>query len=336
MSVDADQRARLLATKLAALVRGLDDTEISPSAMGSVVAALAGGTAYAVLDDPGAGGLGGAVLWASRRDATALVVFVDAESERLARMASYFDTERLSVEVRQIVGATSAPAIAGLVPTAAPDPVGADEPRAQLEAEGLEVVVEQGVMRGEVLGLEVARAVEWPADVGGDGRLHVEAGVGRFDRDAVAAVRPDEPPAEALARSADAVRQHRHQGATTHPLSLLARERWLRADLIAHPDRAGATALGAVDMTSEAAGMKDAHPAAALGVADDGAALLVVCSTGFDPALVPLGADARALHDPTARLVLAVPERDLHPATIELAGLLTDPAEVLAVPVGWV
>lgn len=335
MSIDADQRARLLVAKLAALVRTHAGVDATPSASGAVVAAVVDGTAYALLDDGAPGGLGGALLWSSRRDATSLVLFVDADAGRLARLASYFDTPSLPIQVFAVVGAAATPA----EPEPAPDPLVVSEDTTEvvelLHAEGVEVVVEHGVVRGEVLGLEVARAVRWPSEVGGDDRLHLEAGVGRFDRDAVAAVHPDEDPAVTLARSADAVRRHRHPGAPAHPLSLLARERWLRADLIADPSLVGATELVAVGMTTEPAGMKDTHPAAALGASTDGVPLLVVCSTGFDLALVPLAADARALHDPAVRLVIAVPERDLHPATAELVAMLAEPAELVAVPTGW-
>ena len=347
MSLDADQRARLLVAKLAALVRTEHDLECSPTATGAVVAAIADGTAFVLLDDGGPGGLGGALLWASRRDATAVEIYVDHDAGRLARLATYFDSPERPIQVRAVTGATSVPADPEPAPVPLTDSTAlsdgtaltADTDSAEaaglLAAEGLEVVVEHGVLRGEVLGLEVARAVVWPSEVGGDDRLHLEAGVGRFDRDAAAAVRPDEDPAVALARAADAVRRHRYPGAPAHPLSLLARERWLRADLIADPSLVGAVELRAADMTTEAAGMKDAHPAAAVGVSDSGTALLVVCSTGFDLALVPLAADTRALHDPDARLLIAVPERDLHAATAELVDMLAVPAELVAVPTGW-
>ena len=61
----------------------------------------------------------------------------------------------------------------------------------------------------------------------------------------------------------------------------------------------------------------------------------MVCSTGVD---LDAGAARRrrpALHDPEARLVIVVPERDLHAVTAELVGLLAAPAELVAVPTGW-
>jgi hypothetical protein len=62
---------------------------------------------------------------------------------------------------------------------------------------------------------------------------------------------------------------------------------------------------------------------------------VVVCSVGVDLDLVPAAAEARLALAPDARLVLAVPERDDHPATRALAKRLKVPAEVVAVPGDW-
>ena len=168
------------------------------------------------------------------------MLFVDSDAGRLARLATYFDTATLPIQVRAVTGATSVEAAPEAAPAPLEGPVGAasvgdsaDEIEAiveMLRAEGLEVVVEHGVLRGEVLGLEVARVVVWPAEVGGDDRLHLEVGVGRFDREAAAVVHPDR-----TRRSRSPVRptpcgDTDAAGAPAHPLSLLARERWLRAD----------------------------------------------------------------------------------------------------------
>ena len=75
--------------------------------------------------------------------------------------------------------------------------------------------------------------------------------------------------------------------------------------------------------------------ATALGVATDGAPLIVTCSTGVDLELVPAAADDRLAHAPEARLVLAVPTRDALPITTALASKLAEPAEVVAVDNDW-
>ena len=103
------------------------------------------------------------------------------------------------------------------------------------------------------------------------------------------------------------------RGGVTHPLALLARERWLRSELVADPSLVGAAALRAVETTVERESVREPSPAAALGTDADGRPVLVVCSVGVDLDLVPVAADTRALHDPGARLVLAVPARDRLP-----------------------
>jgi hypothetical protein len=50
---------------------------------------------------------------------------------------------------------------------------------------------------------------------------------------------------------------------------------------------------------------------------------------------VPTAADAREAIDPSARLLLALPERDDHPGTRRLAARLRSPAEVAPVPGDW-
>lgn len=343
MTVDAEQQARLLAIKVAALARPLrtaagtpqDELAEPPTRAGAITAFVDRGTVYALAEHGTAAALASAVLWTRRRDAERLVLFTDERAGDLARWAAYFTLGSTPIEVREIAGATSHVAS----PTPAAEPIeSSDDAEALTQLlldAGVEVVVEQGVVRGEVLGLEVARLVRWPIETGGDGELHLEPGVGRFDRDAVAAAHPEEDPAHGLARTVFAVRSHRYPGAPAHPVQMLVRERWIRADLIADPSTIGAAELRPVDMTTEAFGMRDAHPAAAYGTDLDGRPLLVVCSTGVDLALVPLAADTRARVDPEARLVLALPERDHHVATSMLAGLLRRPAEIAAVTPGW-
>jgi hypothetical protein len=290
------------------------------------------GTAYALADSAAPAALAGAIAWALRQDATRVVLLVDDLAGSLARMATYFT---IPVEVRAIQGATS------LVVDPDPLPAPLDAPSTpalldQLAAQDLEVVTEDGIVRGEVLGLEVARIVVWPTELGGDGELHLEAGVGRFDRDAVAAMHQGEDPTATLARSVALVREQRRRGGTGHPLALMGRERWLRSEVLAEPALVGAERLAAVETSIRRDSVREASPAAALGVDLDGRAVVVVCSTGVDMGLVPVAADTRALHDPSARLVLALPARDRLPSTVQLAGLLSEPAEVLAIPEPWV
>lgn len=336
MTLGPEQRSRLQRAKLSALVRDLGGPEGSPSDLGSSAAVVADRSAAVLLEHGEAAGLAGALLWASRRDAESLTVFVDdAAAPDVARWASYFALDGRPVEVRQVSGAGSHVVAPTPPPSRTPDPVVPERLLDELRSCDVEVVVEGGVVRAEVWGLEVGRLVEWPVEVGGDGELHLEAGVGRFDRDAVAAARPDEAPVESLARSSSQVRAHRYPGAPVHPVQLLARERWLRAMVVADPSLVGAAELRPTEMTTEPSGLKDPHPAAAVGTDVDGRAVVVVCSTGVDLALVPLAADTRAAWDAEARLVLALPARDHHGATLQLARMLHRPAELVDVTAGW-
>lgn len=274
-------------------------------------------------------------MWADRAGAAELVLLADetppGAPSVLARMADHFS---YPVQVRSVDGATSVPAVP--TPLSPPRPAD-DDPalRALLEDAGLEVVVEQGTVRGEVLGLEVARLVRWPVEHGGDGALHLEAGVGRFDRDAVAAMHGGERPEAALTRAVEMVRAERHEGAAGHPMARLARDRWLRTTILRRPDLVGAARLEPVEGTVERASVRDASPAVAVGERPDGAPVVVVCAAGVDLSLVPAAADARAWHRPGADLLLAVPVRDHLAVQERLAGLLREPATLVGVPEPW-
>lgn len=335
MSLSADQRARLGRAKLTALVRDLGRPVAETVDLGASTAHIADGCAAVLVDVGTAGALAGAMLWAQRNSAQSLTLFVDDAADDVARWAGYFHVRGAGIEVRSVDGSTSHVASPSPLPTVVPPPEVPRDLLDVLDRAGVEVVVEWGVVRAEVLGLEVARLVLWPTETGGDGSYHLEAGVGRFDRDAVAATRGGETASLSLELTVEQVRARRFAGAPVHPIQMLARERWLRSDLVADPSSVGASRLHPVEMTTEAAGLKDTHPAAALGVAPDGGALLVVCSRGADLSVVPLAADTLAMHDRNARLVLALPAVDHHAATVTLAGMLHDPAELVDIPVGW-
>lgn len=331
MSLTEDQRAALQRSRLRALVRDLTGGDCDPVTVGVNAAALSEGTALLLSTTATPALLAGSIAWTLRSRAERTVLLVDDFAGDLARMAGHFTHP---VEVREVRGVSSVP----VTPTPFPGEVETDtdaELEAQLRAAGLEVVVEDGVVRGEVRGLEVARLVRWPVDSGGDGLLHLEAGVGRFDRDAVAAMHQGEPPTTTLGRSAAMVAAQRIPGAGAHPLSRLARERWLRWSLLQDPSVVGVDELTALETTVRRDNVRDVSPAAAVGVDRAGHSVVVVCSTGADLSFVPIAADTRAWHDPTAELLLVVPERD-RLATLELlASLVTPPATVLTVPEPW-
>jgi hypothetical protein len=193
-------------------------------------------------------------------------------------------------------------------------------------AGGADPVVEHGVLAGEVEGLEVCRVVD--DEFSGEPRL--EVGTGAHDREAFAMIHGDVPTVESLARIVAAVAEHRRLDAPSHPLNRLARERLLRAAVIASPELAGASELTPVAPPVPRQNLKDAVPCVAAGRAPDGAPVVAVCSVGVDLDLVPFAADARLAAEAAepgvrgegSRLVVMTPRRDLVRVTEELAGLM--------------
>ena len=197
-----------------------------------------------------------------------------------------------------------------------------------LESAGVEVVVEHGVIVGEVRGLEVARVRVDP-----HGEVSLDVGVGRFDQEAGALLHGDQPNAVALGRAADLIRGHRRAGAAPHAVNRLARERWLRAQLIEDPALVGLDSLAPVSPPLPRRNVKDPAPAAAVGHEPHGL-VLVICTMGVDLEWVPVAADLIQRERPT-RVVVALPRRDLLPAQGRLAALLPVPVQFVAVEGGW-
>lgn len=287
-----------------------------------------------LVDDEPVRRLGGALAWARRTGATDVHLLVDDRESAcvLARRASAFvhPPKVWWVDGRALEEVEAAPIPAFVAP----------HPAAELDAvlladAGLEVVIEQGQVIGEVRGLEVARVVVEPDPLTGAERSRIEAGVGRFDREQFALMHPELNQPEAIARVIDIVRGYRRAGAPPHPLNQLVPERWLRAALVADPSLVDAEELRPVESAVPRRNLRETVPASAMGTDLDGRPLLVVCSTGVDLELVPTAADDRLAHAPDARLVLVVPERDVLPVTTELAGALRRPAEVRAVDGEW-
>lgn len=336
MALDPDQRSRLLGTKIRVLVDGqwpvgLDasDTPREPVAFGGGAAVVQGERAWVLLDGRDHG-LGAVLAWARARGIDELDVLADADATDpgvLARRAAAFEPTPgvWRVDGTRLVRAEPAP---WTDPPAPPDTVLAAADA--LSRAGLDVVVDHGVVSGEVLGLEVARVV-----VGADGIAQVEVGVGRTDREAFAMVHGHLPVDEALQSVVDTVRAQRRVGAGSHPLSRLAGERWLRSHLLGDPDRLPGWQLEAVEGPIPRGSVNDVVPAIAAGTDAEGRPVVLACSVGIDLEVVPLAAEAREVRDPDARLVIALPARDAHDLTRSLAASLRRPAEVVPIEGDW-
>jgi len=157
-------------------------------------------------------------------------------------------------------------------------------------------------------------------------------GVGAHDREAFLIMHGDVPTEKALAAVVRAVARHRVPGAPAHPLNRLGAERLLRARLIEDPTPLGLRDLVAAPPPVPRLNLKDAVPCMAIGGDDAQRTVVVACSSGIDLDLVPFAADGRiALGLDDAELVLAVPARDAHPATAELAARLRRPARLVGI-----
>lgn len=319
--------AALRAAKLRALVAdGFDVADLETSGLPAGAVGVRGDTMWFLADGEVAGSVGSALALARRDGVNQVHVLVDGDAALVARLAAHFTDGPTCWHVADRALTPAVPR-----PPSPPPPVedGLDDLTAVLRAADCDVVVEHGVVTGEVMGLEVARVV---SDHDGP---RIEVGVGAQDREAFQMLYGDRPTADSLAQVVATVGQHRSPGAEPHPLNRLRAERWLRALVIRHPAAVGADRLDLLPPPEPRRGLSDEVPACAVGVDTEGSSIVVACSVGIDVDLVPQAADARAMVGGDAELVIAVPARDAHPLTGELLARLEAPARLVPLPGDW-
>jgi hypothetical protein len=337
-ALGAERRAALRGAKLAALVAGRwGPADRASHTLGTAVAlAGPGPTAWVLADDAPERTLGPALVWADREHVDELHIVVDGPGDAaatVARQSGLFAPP--TPQVWAVAGDALAAAAAAPPATepAAPAPPALVD---LLIDAGLEVVAEGGLVRGELNGLEVARIVHGTTTAGVPiAEPQLEVGVGKADRELTAMVHGELAPVDQLARVVGIVREHRRPDAPRHPLNQLVPERWLRAVLCRNPGIIGLAMLRPAPAVRPRPNLTERDIAIAAGTAADGAPVVVACSVGIALDLVPTAADARGAIDPSARLLLAAPERDDHPGTRRLAARLRTPAEVVPVPGDW-
>lgn len=327
--------AALRAVKLRALVRSITGADPLETAVGdSDPAVVVDGRAYRLVDD--IRGLGPAVHWAMAQGATAVTVLAEpAVAADLARRALLLSFD---VDVRSVVGAEAKPVEPAPPPTVPDLPDEMWRAAAAIVDAGARVVDDHGRLVAEVAGLEVARIDDPLAMVGLEAdlnnldpaeRYRVAVGVGEADRELQQYVNRHADQSEVLQAAVETVSAARADPA--HPLSRLARPRWLRSLALDDPDVLGLTELEAVAPLRSNPGVFDREPAAAHSTVDR---TTVVFSTGVDLDLVPEAADIHNRIDPDSRLLVVVPQRDLALVTRHVA-MLAPEAEVVSMSAPW-
>lgn len=328
MALDAERRVSLAGAKLQALVRGrFPDVTASAQAFTTGVGIIDGDRAFVYVVDTAPSPLAAVLAWGERAGAEQLHLIVDDADPVLATQARGLAP---MPELWRVSGTTLEHVDpAPLLPAGLSSPAAADAAAAVLDAAGCEVIVEHGVVLGEVEGLEVARVVLDP-----DGTAVVRVGVGLFDQEAHAVIHAEAPVEERLAQVVTQVASQRRVGAGPHPLNLVARERWLRSELVRNPAAVGLDGLTPVAPLAPRGGVRQERPASALG-SRGSESVLVVCAAGIDLDLVPEAA-GQLVTTSAAEVVLVLPERDRHPILERMARWLAAPASVVALRPPWV
>ena len=259
-----ERRAQLRALKLQTLVRdhfGAPDASPRPYPGGAAL--VSGGEGWVLLEDDPASGLGGALAWAARQGVDQLHVLTESDAGLLARRAAAFAP---APGVWQIDGRTLQRADPEPRPMPPALPAAADALRPIIVAAAADPVEEHGVLGGEVLGLEVCRAVATDEPLAsGEPGARLDVGIGEHDREAFRLVHGDGPVDAALAQVVTEVAAHRRPGAPPHALNRLARERALRHRLVDDPSLVGLSSLVPAPPPVPRTSLSDAVPCVALG-----------------------------------------------------------------------
>jgi hypothetical protein len=329
MTLDPERRKLLFRAKLSALVRASWGDVVDRGRHASLpggATLLADDTLWVLAEESPGRSLGGALVLAARSGAHHLHLLASESTGALARRAERF---RRPTTIWEVNGASLRPAQPEPLPPEPELPPAAEPYRALIEHAGAEAVVEAGVLRAEVRGLEVARV---EVDESG---AYLAVGVGKHDREASRMLHGDQQGFNELVSVVRFVAERRVPGGEGSPAYHLASERWLRWLVVRRPELVGAGKLVSAPSPVQRDDLRHPAPAPAAGEDDAGAPVLVVCSVGIDMDLVPAAADAWLADPRSPGVVLCVPEGDDPPAVRQLATLLDPPAQLRTVPADW-
>jgi len=326
MAISQEQRAGLWRAKLRSLARDHFDRADGNEHDAPWGAALETSGAWtALIEVSPERSFGQALVLAASNNAASLDLLMDDDAPSVARRAQLFEP---APSVWKVDGTQVAPAVADAAPEQIPAPELRPDIAELLEVPGVDVVVEHGCIIGECRGLEVARVT----GQGSEQRLDV--GVGAYDQGAFAVMNPDLTPVEALADVVAQVLTHRRRGAQPHPINRLARERWVRSELLQDPSLVQLVSLAIVEPAQAREGIKDVAIASALGSDSAGQRVLVACSVGIDLDAIPAAADLAERHH-ADRIVVVLPDRDRHPLVQAIGAQSRRPVSFVTAPTPW-
>ena len=281
----------------------------APGAVGGIVASRG---FCLLVADPKTGSqirsLGQALIWADRAQVSELNVLAEADDAAdLARRAGLLDPSPIVWEIKGAQLQLAEFAALEPAPELALEEL---EFSPVMKAAGTRPIDDHGRLVAEVAGLEVARV---SSDEEG---AYLEVGVGQADRELQMLVHGGLERQEALERAVGMVLEHRRLNAPLHPLNRLARERWLRSEILDQPSLVGLTSVEPLPPLRPRSTLLGTEPSAAIGMDEAGRQIIVVCSVGVDVDLTAEAAEYRQRSAPGAELLLVVPKADQHPAVV--------------------
>lgn len=325
-TVGDDRRPALIAAALQSLARdhrNLVDAPVVPFPGGAGIHDPSG--SFVWLDIQPERLLGAAIALHLRRGTSRLdIVIPDIHRDvapTVARRAAQWNIpiEVFSLEEKSLQAVVPAPA-----PPEQECKFDIDPFRSVISEAGAEVVIEHGLLTGEVAGLEVCRVVfedEW--------RLRV--GVGSQDREAFHMLHGDAPILDSLVRVVEFVQTYRQPTADPHPLNRLSPERWMRSTFTSERSQAS-PALAHMPGVLPRGSMSDASPAFAVSELD-GVSTLFAFTTGADlGALVDAAdhADWSAHQSEVSEIVVVVDGRNHLPVLDAIAKRSVKPMRVIS------
>lgn len=319
---DSERRSRLLSLKLRTLVRdhlGLSEDPVgTPEVFGLGAAFITDDATWVLVDGDASRALGAVIAWASRFEKP-IHLLVERDSGVLVRRAALFNVDITvwHVDDRALLPAVHEPHVE--TPTATLQHLAFTD---LIAGSGAEVLVEYGVVVGEVRGLEMCRVV----DDAYTGAARLEVGMGAHDREAFAMVHGDLPTDKALKQVIDAVLPHRTEGADQHPLNQFCVERYYRWRALKDPSSIGFQSLEAVEPPLQRKNLKDAVPCVALGVTSNDVQSVVTFVHGVDIDVVPFALDA-AVRMGVGHVTVVARERDITPSIARLGTMATLPVQ---------